>query len=385
MRVPSLPQLGRRLRTIAQEFAGSGPIHRRRLSDIGIRISVTGVRGKSTAVQWLHDILHDRDYDTYAKVTGVAPTSIYNGTRHEIERPAKVRLYENERQLRQFENVDAAVVENQGIRGYTTRLVNEQFVRPHVVFLTNVREDHMDTLGANRLQIARSLARSIPAGTHVISGERDQPLRDYLEAELDRRDATITHVRVPEENQDIPGAEIVYGLNPVLQAVDEPPLEEEKLMSYLDRMHVAWTHLSNGRVFNAAAANDVQSTELIRRRLVAGDGDVVQPLLYLREDRRGRTARFLDYLDALADRGAIAQARVVGQDATLFDRHASFPAVVHDEDTESPADVLEAALADDWPVLVMGNTVSEFMQELLSIIESKAETDAETGVAQTSL
>lgn len=377
MNVPWLSRPGHRLRKFIGEFAGSGPIHRQRLANIGIRISVSGVRGKSTAVQWLHDILYSRGYDTYAKVTGIVPASIYNGSRHEIERSSQVRLYENERQLRQFGDIDAAIIENQGLREYTTRLVNEQFVRPHVVFLTNVRADHLDTLGSNRVQIARSLARSIPAGTHVISGERDEILKDYLEAELNRRNATITHVQVPEEHRTIPGAEIVYGLNLILQAVDEPLLDEQALMSFLQSLQVSWTDLPSGRVFNAAAANDIQSTELIRRQLVTCDDAIVQPLLYLRADRRGRTAEYLRYLNGLADRDAIVQARIVGQDTRLFERHASFPVVVHDVDTESPAAVLESALTDGWPVLIMGNQVPEFMRELLAVIESRAETDSE--------
>ncbi|MEF8814264.1 MAG: Mur ligase [Halovenus sp.] len=361
-----------------REFVGSGPLHRRRLSNIDIRISVSGIRGKSTAVRWLQEVLYGREYDTYAKVTGIEPLSIYNGTEHEIDRPAKVRLYENERQLRGFGPVDVAILENQGIRSYTTRLVNEEFVRPHVIFLTNVREDHLDTLGGNRANIARSLARSVPADTHVICGEQDRTIRDYLEAELDRRDATITHVDIPSKHEDLPGAEIVYGINPVLRAVDEPPLDDARLDSYLDRMRVAWTRLPEGRVYNAAAVNDPQSTELVRRQLVTDSEDVIQPLLYLREDRRGRTAVFLRYLESLAEHGVIEQARVIGRDAQLFGRHASFPVVTHDEESETPARVLDAALTDGWPVILMGNAVPEFIQEVAATIDDR---EVETALA----
>lgn len=372
MRGSSLLEWGRRILDSGREFVGSGPLHRRRLSDIDIRISVSGVRGKSTAVRWLQEVFYDREYDTYAKVTGVEPLSIHNGTEREIDRPAKVRLYENERQLREVGPVDVAVLENQGIRGYTTRLVNEAFVRPHVIFLTNVREDHLDTLGRNRANIARSLARSVPAGTHVVCGEQDRTIVDYLEAELDRRDATITRVQVPADHEDIPGAEIVYGINPVLRAVDEPPVSDARLEASLDRMRVAWTRLPGGRVYDAAAVNDPQSTELVRRQLATDGEDVIQPLLYLREDRRGRTAAFLRYLESLAEQGVVEQARVIGRDAQLFGRRASFPVVTHDEEAETPTEVLDAALTDGWPVIVMGNTVPEFMQGLAATIENRA-------------
>lgn len=364
MNWPSVRDWKRKALQIASEFAGSGPLHRRRLADIAIRVSVTGVRGKSTAVRWLQATFHDRGYDSYAKVTGVSPVSIYNDTEHDIDRPGKVRLYENERELRQFGNIDAAVVENQGIRPYTTRLVNEQYVRPHVVFLTNVREDHLDTLGESRLKVARALARSIPEGTHVVCGVQDETIREYLNGEFERRNATASYVQVPAEHRPIPGAEIVYGLDQVLHTVGEPPLEPAQREAYLDRMRVSWMTVPEGRVYDAASVNDTRSVELVRRQLVGESREAIQPLLYLREDRRGRTASFLEYLELLATHDRIEQARVLGQDAELFARHASFPVLTHDEDTEAPGEVLDAALSDGWPVIVMGNTVPSFMQEL---------------------
>ncbi len=68
----------------------------------------------------------------------------------------------------------------------------------------------------------------------------------------------------------------------------------------------------------------------------------------------------------------VEQARVIGRDAQLFGRHASFPVVTHDEGSETPAEVLDAALIDGWPVIVMGNTVPEFMQGLAATIENRA-------------
>lgn len=374
----ALSEWGHSLAEWSREFAGSGSTHRRQLSDIETRIAVSGVRGKSTAVRWLHEICYGRDYDTYAKVTGADPVSIYNGTEHEIERQAKVRLYENERELRRFDPIDVAIVENQGIRQYTTRLVNQEFVRPQVVFITNIREDHLDTLGENRLKIARSLARAVPSGTHVVCGEQDTAIRDYLEAELDRRDATVTHVHVPEEHEAVPGAEIVYGLTQVLQAVGERPLADGKRRAFLDRMRVSWTRLPDGRVYDATSANDVQSTELIRRRLVENSGEAIQPLLYLRSDRRGRTASFHRYLERLAERDAIEQARVVGGGRTAFKSRASFPVVSHDEGTEPPSEVLDEALADGWPVVLMTNTVAEFVDGLNESIENRRAKATET-------
>ncbi|MFB6161089.1 MAG: hypothetical protein ABEJ61_07930 [Haloferacaceae archaeon] len=174
-----------------------GRTHRDRLADVDVRIAVSGVRGKSSLTAWLHDAFVARGYDTYAKVTGERPHSLYNGHRHPIERTGPTKLYETAREIRRFDPRDVVVVENQGIREYTTRLVNEDYVDPTIVVVTNVRRDHLDTLGANEFEIARALARSVPAGTRVVTAERNEVLAAYLERELARRDATLTRVIDP--------------------------------------------------------------------------------------------------------------------------------------------------------------------------------------------
>ena len=130
-----------------RRFLPRGRAHRRRLADLDVRVAVTGTRGKSTAVAWLYEALAARGYDVYAKVTGEEPQSMYAGVSHPIERDGPVRLYETEREIRRFDPADAIVVENQGIREYTTRLVSADYVDPTIVVLTNVRRDHLHTLG----------------------------------------------------------------------------------------------------------------------------------------------------------------------------------------------------------------------------------------------
>ncbi|MUV89020.1 Mur ligase [Halapricum sp. CBA1109] len=350
---------------------GAGVAHRRRLGDIDTRIVVSGVRGKSTATRWLHDVFERRGYDTYAKITGNHPVSVYNGTERAVKRDEQVRLYENERELRGVENVDVAIFENQGIRQYTTRLVNQSFVDPHVVFLTNVREDHLDTMGRDRQQIARSLARAVPRGTPVVSGESDERLQSYLTAELRRRDAPVTHVDPPEADADIPGVELVYGLSDILDVLDEPPIPASELDRKLGTMVPEWRVLPNGYVHDAASVNDVQSTELVRRALVGPDGPPTVPLVFLRADRRGRTASFVRYLGRLLDNGAAECVYVVGGGRQAFAANVDGDIRQYDHTSTAPADVLDDALSARGRVVVMGNTVDDFMRELADVIRSR--------------
>lgn len=360
--------------TLASRFIETlsrGPRHRQRLASVERSVIVAGSRGKSAAVRWLYGILHSRDEAVLGKVTGDRPLVYYDGVAHEIDRSRRVTLYENETQLRRFSPVETVLLENQAIGEYTSRLVHNRFADPDVILLTNVRRDHLDQLGRDTPTIARSMARTVPDETTLVVGEQRPELRSVLADELRGSDVSIEYVTVPERARSVPGAEVVYALNPVLEAIDEPPLTAAQIEAYLDEMAVSWTRLPGGRVFNAASVNDVDSTDVIRRALAHQVTGPIQPLVYLREDRRARTVSFMDYLAELYDQDVFRVARAVGPPAEVFAKQAPFPVATHDETTESPAEVLDAALQPGWPVFIVGNTVASFMRELATEIEAR--------------
>ena len=357
-----------------------GLAHRRRLASIDSKIVVSGSRGKSSLTRWLYEILHDREEDVYAKVTGNKPVSLYAGEEYPIERGTSVRLYENEDEIRKFYPFDSMVIENQAISSYTNRVVNDFFAHADVIVLTNMREDHLSTLGSDRYRIARSLVRSIPSGAHVVNGERDRALREYVDREVRQQGGTVSHVTVPEQYAHVPGIESVYALNHVLAAIGQEPLDDSSIANYRERMKVEWTRLPNGLIFNAAEVNDVQSTEMVRQALLRNiDATTVQPFLYLRGDRRGRTASFLRYLEGLLeeDPAAFETVHVAGPMGRVFERKADFPVVVHDATSESARSVLDTLLEKGDPVLLMGNTVAKFMREIDDEIQIRARRFAE--------
>jgi hypothetical protein len=363
---------------------GRGRRYREILDQVDVRIGVTGIRGKSTTVRRLHDVFRDRDYNTFAKITGDRPITLYNGEETPIERRgAQTTLYENRDLITKAveelsstnpATTDVAVFENHAITEYTMRVFNEAFLRPHVVVIPNVRTDHTETLGRTRQDIARSFARSVPEGTHVVSGEGNDAIHEYLADELRARGVTVTRIHVPEEHRDLPGVESLYGMNYVLKAIDEPPLPDEYVETRLESLRPEWRRLSDGsRVFHAAKVNETESTELFRR-LLAGrgsDAELVCPFVFLRGDRRGRTASFASYLDTLYERGHVDRAHLGGANARTVAGRIDPPATVHDTDRESPADVLDAVLAEGQPVMTMANTVHPFMRSLVDVIEER--------------
>lgn len=361
------------LKRRVEHLFARGEAHRRRLDAVDIRISVMGSRGKSTVTEWIHDALLDRGYDTYAKVTGTRPLSIYNGFEQEILREGVTRLYENETELKRNSPCDAMVVENQGITGYTTRLVNEQYVDPDVVVLTNVRRDHLDTLGDDPRRIAQSLARAVPEGATLVSGERNDELHAYLDIEFDRRDIDVHRISVPEEHAHIPGVTAPYAVNRTLELLGEKPIPAPRIARYLDHLKPEWTTIPDGKVYNAASVNDPESTEVVRRSLLNGDPEPIEPLIYLRRDRPGRTASYIEYLDTLYEAGHIERIHAVDGHLDAFAYRLDTPIERYTSDEYSPAEVLDAALAAGRPVMLMGNTVPEFMKRLAQEIEERVD------------
>ena len=354
-----------------------GKRHRAFLENTEIRIVVSGIRGKSSTVKRLDDVFNRRGYDVLTKITGNEPMLIRNGDAIPIDRPGPyTTLYENLNVLREFvpifdsytpENV--AIFENQGITEYTTRLFNQRFVKPHVVVIANIRQDHQDTLGKTRRDIARAFARTIPPDTDVVSGELHPVLHEYMAEEIERAGGRLTQVSIPEDQRGRIGAETVYAVNEVLRLLDMDPLPESQLAEYLDAIQPEWARVPGGRVFNGAEINDIESTEAIRRSL-AGENYVL-PFVYLRGDRRSRTASFASYLNTLAERDLIRRARAGGAFTDVFASRVDVPVTTHDRDEDAGA-VLDELLADEFPVMLMGNTVDEFMRDMEVEISDRA-------------
>jgi len=319
-----------------------GRKHRDLLDMTDIRIDVVGIRGKSSTVHRLSEIFTRRGYNTLAKVTGNRPHLIINGFVIPIERMGpNVTLYENMRGYQEFVPViesytpddrkDIAIFENQAITEYTTRMVNEVFVKPHIVVITNVRQDHLSTLGEDKSEIARAFARSIPKGTVVINCEQNEVLQDYMRTEIEKRGATVRNVVIPKKHID------------------------------LKSMQPSWMELDDCTLFNAAEVNDVESTEMIRQQL-AGKNKIL-PFVYLRDERRGRSFSFVNYLNYLFEKGYIDEVFIAGRTIAPFARNLKAPTrkFSTNDDVSMVLDEMEKV---GIPIILMGNTVDEFMRQM---------------------
>jgi len=373
-----LPESAAEIRTLVHRTLLKGRDHFERVEQTPYRVTVTGVRGKSTVVRWLNETLVDRGYETYAKVTGNHPVSYHNLDGTPIERDGTTRLYENAREFREYDPVDAAIVENQGIREYTTRLANELF-DPHVCILLNVRRDHQSTLGEDLDDIARVFARVMPENTVVISGDRNDAINAYLRDEFEKTGHEF-RVAKPDAGAQSPfadvfGARSALVVDETLRALGLDPLKPRQIQDYIDSLHREWGWQrleGGGLIANGAMMNDIESTELLRQFLVDRlETTTITPFIYTRRDRAGRTAAFVHYLNWLHANDLITDIHAAGTQDSLLERRVDAN-VVHHSDTADTAAVLDTLLDEERPVYMMGNTVAEFMRDLTIEIDGRA-------------
>jgi len=373
-----LPESAAEIRTLVHRTLLKGRDHFERVEQTPYRVTVTGVRGKSTVVRWLNETLVDRGYETYAKVTGNHPVSYHNLDGTPIERDGTTRLYENAREFREYDPVDAAIVENQGIREYTTRLANELF-DPHVCILLNVRRDHQSTLGEDLDDIARVFARVMPENTVVISGDRNDAINAYLRDEFAKTGHEF-RVAKPDDGAQSPfadvfGARSALVVDETLRALGLDPLEPRQIQDYIDSLHREWGWQrleGGGLIANGAMMNDIESTELLRQFLVDRlETTTITPFIYTRRDRAGRTAAFVHYLNWLHANDLITDIHAAGTQDSLLERRVDAN-VVHHSDAADTAAVLDTLLDEERPVYMMGNTVAEFMRDLTIEIDGRA-------------
>lgn len=182
-------------------------------------------------------------------------------------------------------------------------------------------------------------------------------------------------MEAPEEHRHVVAAESIYALAEIVRIVGADPLSDDRLRQYLDEMEVSWTRLGEGRVFDAADVNDVESTEAVRRALQPDRQEPLTVFMYLRGDRRSPTASFLEYLSLLAEEGLAERVHVAGALTGVFARRADFPVVQHDEARETAGEVLDEMLAEGRPVYLVGNTVAEFMRDMEAAIDERRRTD----------
>ncbi len=148
----------------------------RKISRIPLRICVTGTRGKSSVVRLIAASLRDIRMLVLAKTTGSKACLIFpDGSESEIRRRSCPTILEGKKILTiaSRSGVHAIVMEMMSIRPEFLRTEAIRMIKPHILIVTNVREDHVDELGKTKNEIAYAFALAIPEKSTVIIPEEE--------------------------------------------------------------------------------------------------------------------------------------------------------------------------------------------------------------------
>ncbi len=157
-------------------------VHQRNLSRIPIRIHINGTRGKSSVTRLIAWGLMGGGLRVVAKTTGSSPRFIVQGQEEVIVRRGHANIKEQISIVRKATKFrpDALVVECMAIEPELQYISEHKLIRSTLGVITNVREDHIDSMGPTLDRIADALAGTIPSNGMLFTAEHH--LADRLRA-----------------------------------------------------------------------------------------------------------------------------------------------------------------------------------------------------------
>ena len=278
------------------------------------RIAVTGTRGKSDVTRLVAAGMRASGARVLAKTTGSKPVLIFpDGAEREIPRtgPASIREQVRLVSLAAEIGADTLVSEMMSIGAECLAVESRRILRPGTVALTNVRLDHLDDMGRQKGDIARTLSSAFPGRAEVFVPEEENcPVFEETAA----RTGSKLHPVVRRAAGDGHGA----GSRPALGEFEPNIRLAQAILESLgidsgaaDRgMAGAAPDPGSLRVWrgrfgdppcpavcvNAFAANDPESSGVVLAEAAARIGPEARPLiglLSLREDRGDRTLQWV--------------------------------------------------------------------------------------------
>lgn len=161
---------------------------------IGWRVHVNGIRGKSTVTRYLAAIFRAAGYRTLGKTTGSA-ARILQADGHDVDfgRRGFPNVNEQVHILWDFsrQRAEAAVMECMAINPLYAEWLEHKVMRSNLGVITNVRLDHVEYLGHTLPQIAHSLSRTTPQGGLLVTAEEDPELQQILRLEARKRNSRL--------------------------------------------------------------------------------------------------------------------------------------------------------------------------------------------------
>ena len=291
-------------------------------SRIPLRICVTGTRGKSSVVRLITACLKDSRMLVMAKTTGSKPCLILpDGKEIEMRRRGLPTILEGKKVLKEAARTGAhaVVLEMMSIRPESLFTEAVHMMKPHILVITNIREDHVDEIGKSKQEIASCFASAFPENAAVIVPEEEY--YPEFQRTADKIGAKLLLVP-PGLSQNILASQFEQNFRLALAVVEFLGKDREK--AFLAATQAApdfgglkvWKAREDSSVagwyfVSAFAANDPETTDYVLVRLREEDffeGRKCIGLLNLRKDRGDRT---MQWFDALQEKDAFDFDRLI--------------------------------------------------------------------------
>jgi poly-gamma-glutamate synthase PgsB/CapB len=261
------------------------------------RVLVTGSRGKSSIVRYLHAALQDAGLQTYARITGVEPRELGPGNTQTISRSSGAHVEEMRWWLTGLpDSVQGIVLENSAITPDLQGLAS-RWLRPEITVLSNVLPDHQEVWGPSSECAAEVLTSGIPRENQVLL-PADLKSDHFLQDLLKRRDCEVHFVEpVVDAGTDYQANNLGLALATVERlGFAKVPALQSMLRLQRDKYDFSVVNKGGSELALAFSANDISSTRTLFRSLSWSEEET--RLIYNhRMDRPERFKSFLDWLN----------------------------------------------------------------------------------------
>ena len=273
---------------------------------IDVVIHVNGIRGKSTVSRLIDAGLRNGKRKVFTKVTGTSPKYIdIDGVEKDIKRKGKANIREQIKIIKQAakENIDILILECMAVKPELQKICEEKILKADIGIITNVREDHLDEMGATLDEIAKSLGQMIPENGKLFLGEENY--FDFYKKIGDIRETKVfVSKRLKQEYEEIDfienvalAIEVCYSLGVDRDVAFERMKSYKRDFGVLRELEFENKFGKNISFVNALAANDPDSTRKIIEMYNGASGRERKRYLMInnRKDRVSRMYQFIEF------------------------------------------------------------------------------------------
>lgn len=287
--------------------------HTNTLSEINYRIHINGIRGKSSVTRFIGQILRENGIKTFTKTTGSAARLIDDRGN---EYPIKRRTANISEQITVLNRIsqhkpEAFVTECMAVQPKLQRVCEEKMLKATVGVLTNVRQDHQESMGWTLEGITNSLCEFIPTNGILVCGEHNPELMKIIRKRAQQRGTRVvfTSPQLTQRDRRILNQlnyiEHEENISLVLKVAEVLGIDKKIALAGIRhtqpdpgvlRIHKKQINGSTISFINAHAINDKESLMKVYR-ILSERGYMDKTtigLLYNRYDRPERVAIFAD-------------------------------------------------------------------------------------------